>query len=1616
MDDNNLAVCKAATECFGCLCKGLGTSFAFHARSAFSVLIERMKEKKLTDCILALLDSIDAKCLSFTEVLDDVLAGCKHKVPGVKVATITWVERRLSTKSKKDVTKLAKPLAIVLAELTDDASKEAREMAFKALGRLLSVHDINAQIAKLDKIKLEKIKQYCASIGGSSNEPEVSQEAKTVEKPKPTATAAPPKPKAATSVPPAAKPEPAKKPAAQSTNKTTTTTTTTKKTAAKKATKEAPEDEPRCAYSSEDALQKADEIIPANIMTLLSGKNWKERLEGLEKLQGVAIGLVESLESNAEVLARLLQSKPGWKETNVQVLCKAFEIIGQISAKSPSTSKVVAMIVCSGLIGKLATAKAGDSAKSCLTQMATKTGPQYLFAQIYKYIPDQKTPKSVAEALNWMNTAIASFGLKRIKLDKLITFMKTALDNTNPAVKKEATAVLCSMRKYVGPTLIDSFKDLKGALLTVIEKEFEKVANEAAPAPTLTVEGEPETDEAENCADMMPRTDISGEITTKLLKDMNSGTWQTRLEAVNSVIKSITNAGKRIGPNIGELFPELKKRLDDTSQKLVTTSLSLLALVATAMGPAVDKYTKYVMYLVMMKLFDNKKPIRTCALETMEAWVAETTLAPLLKYIPKCMSNDKGHPDGKKESLAFMVKYASTIKGKQPDNVSPIIKPVIDSLQDPKPETRKLAETLVPFIIEHCGDDAVKKACRDLKPAFHESVNAVVCKYFTGVPSVEVRAADPMQIDDMTDNTQVATLENSHSSNNAFAISSAKDVLKKLPTTSSFVKQPEKAQVPQPMATSTTMMPMAQPQLAQTTNEEYDGPLLENNQKQQRAMRNGQIKWYFDKEPSFTQIEMLKEHMEFCVTRDLHKLLFAPQFKPQVQGLEMLISTISHCQRALVDNVDVLLQLCTAKVSEQNPSIVITTAQLLQKLAQKLHDMGYSLNDYEVSIFLPILTEKLGHAVAPIRDILRQVIKAMRKICMPTAIFATLCDYGIASKNAKTREMSLAEMGDMLVEYGSSIVAAPQQLVAMVVPLLNDVEGVKELAQKFLAALQQICKDVVVPFTQNKNEDAMGMLKNHAAIQLVDMDAMNPTMTLKKLIANIAVSFDTRVVEITVENIKRLDILLREAKPLVVQPVLREMIACFVVNIRAALENGAQYPAFIRIAKYLLSTLMTLYNQKKVVELLDAASLKDFMDQFLRRLLDERLPTLEEGQVLLKALNNAMLRVLETSDRTRAYTALIGLLSDFHSTDDKKRYTELVVKCLLKITKTLPQTIDMIDLDQLLSDLHNFLAKNPPSNFEKGKNDLPLRTVKTILNEIVRIKGESIRMHFGQLPTHQNLTLVSYIDLAISSKQPASDVAGLVRPNTAPGILSQVQLQQVLVQPPVVQLAPTTLSPAEQAALDMKMHLQSIFNKIGNSETSRQGLYMLYKFTKENPDADIMPFLKKCSEPFQVYIQRQLKKFADHEQKGNSPTSSNLSQSLVLPSPAPALPQTITTTTPTMSFMPQQPLPMFAPTTSVPAPIFSAPTPLLPSTVATINASPQQQPTSVLRQLNHSFAALEEHKQQLEALRKRFANTTVSTSKVEEKENQPATTSSSNTTSTLRDRLNRLRPPASDKQ
>lgn len=113
-----------------------------------------------------------------------------------------------------------------------------------------------------------------------------------------------------------------------------------------------------------------------------------------------------------------------------------------------------------------------------------------------------------------------------------------------------------------------------------------------------------------------------------------------------------------------------------------------------------------------------------------------------------------------------------------------------------------------------------------------------------------------------------------------------------------------------------------------------------------------------------------------------------------------------------------------------------------------------------------------------------------------------------------------------------------------------------------------------------------------------------------------------------------------------------------------------------------------------------------------------------------------MLRILENTRSEHIYKILLELLIKYRQQFNYGKILGLIIKCILKVTKSLSDFIHLINLNELLLYFHSyiceFLVPTPAMS-----DDIGVKTIKTILKELCKIKGEAMwDVYNSSIQTH----------------------------------------------------------------------------------------------------------------------------------------------------------------------------------------------------------------------------------------------------------------------------------------
>ncbi|CAL9235657.1 unnamed protein product [Arabidopsis halleri] len=1525
--DVNLAVAVEAIQAIGNLACGLRTHFSASSRFMLPVLLEKLKEKKpsVTDPLTQTLQTMyKAGCLNLVDVIEDVKTAVKNKVPLVRSSTLTWLTFCLETSNKALILKAHKEYVPLCMECLNDGTPDVRDAAFSALAAIaksVGMRPLERSLEKLDDVRKKKLSEMIAGSGGgdqagtssvtvqssvgstatgNSEASFVRKSAASMLSGKRPAPSAPASKKVGTGKPGGGKKD-----------------GSVRNEGPKSV--EPPEDVEPAEMGLEEIENRLGSLVKPETISQLKSSVWKERLEATLALKEEIEGLQE-LDKSVEILVRLLCAVPGWNEKNVQVQQQVIEIITYISSTAAKFPKKCVVLCITGTSERVADIKTRASAMKCLTAFCEAVGPGFVFERLFKIMKEHKNPKVLSEGLLWMVSAVDDFGVSLLKLKDLIDFCKdVGLQSSTAATRNATIKLLGALHKFVGPDIKGFLNDVKPALLSALDTEYEKNPFEGTAAPKRVVKTSVSTSTSSGGLDSLPREDISSKITPNLLKGFESPDWKMRLESIEAVNKILEEANKRIQPTgTGELFGGLRGRLLDSNKNLVMQTLTTIGGVAAAMGPAVEKASKGILSDVLKCLGDNKKHMRECTLAALDLWLGAVHLDKMIPYIIIALTDGKMGAEGRKDLFDWLTKQLTGLS----DFVDAIhlLKPASTAMTDKSADVRKAAEGCISEILRVSGQETIEKNLKDIHGPALALVLEKVRPGFVQEPFESSKAmAGPVSkgVSKISKSTSNGTLKQGNRS-------------RAVPTKSSS------------QITSVHDIAIQSQALLNTKD---------SNKEDRERVVVRRIKF---EELRPEQIQDLENDMMKFFREDLQKRLLSPDFKKQVDGLEILQKALPSVSKDIIEVLDILLRWFVLQFCKSNTTCLLKVLEFLPELFNTLRDEEYCMTEAEAAIFLPCLAEKLGHNIEKVREKMRELMKQIIQAYSVAKTYPYILE-GLRSKNNRTRIECTDLIGYLLETCGTEIGGLLKYL-NMVASLTAERDGeLRKAALNTMATGYKILGDDIWKYVgkltdaqksmiddrfkwkvkemekrrEGKPGEARAALRRsvrdngpEVAEQSGDLSQIVPGPLFPRQSYGISEQIlERNPVPRTIAGVngptdwnEALDIIMfgspeqsvegmkvvchelaqasNDPEESAIDELVKDadgLVSCLANKVAKTFDVSLM-GASSRSCKYVLNTLMQTFQNKKLAHAVKEGTLESLITELLLWLLDERVPRMEDGSQLLKALNVLMLKILDNADRTSSFVVLISLLrpldpsrwpspatAEVYAVRNQK-FSDLVVKCLIKLTKLLQSTIYEVDLDRLLQSIHVYLQELGMEEIRRraGADDKPLRMVKTVLHELVKLRGAAIKGHLSLVPIDMRPQpiILAYIDLNLETLAAA-------RMLTATGPVGQTHWTDSTANNPS--------PPANSADVQLKQELGAIFKKIGDKQTSTIGLYDLYHITKSYPKVDIFSQLQNASEAFRTYIRDGLAQVEKNAAAGRTPSSLPLStpppSSLALPSP-----------------------------------------------------------------------------------------------------------------------------------
>ena len=319
----------------------------------------------------------------------------------------------------------------------------------------------------------------------------------------------------------------------------------------------------------------------------------------------------------------------------------------------------------------------------------------------------------------------------------------------------------------------------------------------------------------------------------------------------------------------------------------------------------------------------------------------------------------------------------------------------------------------------------------------------------------------------------------------------------------------------------------------------------------------------------------------------------------------------------------------------------------------------------------------------------------------------------------------------------------------------------------------------------------------------------------------------------------------------------------------------------IRVLRGMLSCLISVVGIKILCQRIKRKNINDLFQNLAVFISNTGLNDFEEGVQIVRALNILTAKLLESVDQNELFSVLLELLLQSLSPNATPTvYTDIYMKCLWRLIRSLNDNINSIHINKLLFDVDQYfiayakLSKSP-------NDDKPFKTAKTIVYHVANILGQDI-WNYTDMIWKREHSQVSVIirktldklnksqdgnanyhnnDLSVSNAKVEMDTDGIDTEMT-PASRLRAQLNQGTD-------GPITLAGNHE----VNVRLAEIFTRIGSRDSSKQGLADLYDFMLAYPNTDLRLFLRNTSNIFQGFIERGLEEIGRERRSQSKPTS-----------------------------------------------------------------------------------------------------------------------------------------------
>mmetsp|Transcript_12268 Transcript_12268/g.23282 ORF Transcript_12268/g.23282 Transcript_12268/m.23282 type:complete len:817 (+) Transcript_12268:913-3363(+) len=534
LEDTNSNVSLLAVKTIEYLAEVYSCQFSGFARQLIGPVFNKLKEKKPTAVgqVKSTLNKLIANA-SIDDIQEPLSEILKQQNPGLKQATLTYLEELLQRLDKSSVKRASDIFVKSLIGATDDSNGGVRDASLKCLKVFYEAKLCRAAIEQLPPAKLSKI-----------NEGAVPPKAPEVSVP----VAAPP-PK-------------------QQEKRTIPGPQTSLKAPSKPIQDEPGSKQPE--VTSAEIESKLLAFMPEELYVCCMKSDWKLRIEGLAKLADWVHSNQEAVRTNVQdLLVYLKLVSNDWKENNVRVLQALYHAITTIVSVGKASN--LHCLLTNQAVEKFSETK--SNSEDCVIALCRFVSAKEVVKHFAHSLKNLQKPKAKVNGFALVKRILEEFGVKGLPLTELTEVTKAAYGIANPQVKNAAEDLLVCLYSVIGSKITPLLGGLKENQVKALQAKFATVQIKEAPVEL--------GDELLNSAE---KTMLGSKISSKTLKELDDANWKVRKGALDKIHGLIKESGRVNHEGLSPLTKSLVRRLSDPNKSLVRNTITLIGDLGMSLG------------------------------------------------------------------------------------------------------------------------------------------------------------------------------------------------------------------------------------------------------------------------------------------------------------------------------------------------------------------------------------------------------------------------------------------------------------------------------------------------------------------------------------------------------------------------------------------------------------------------------------------------------------------------------------------------------------------------------------------------------------------------------------------------------------------------------------------------------------------------------------------------------------------------------------------------------------------------------------------------------------------------------------------------------------------------